>query len=356
MDNRITYTTVQEQIELLKSKGLLIEDEIIAAEKLNMYGYYNIINSYKSPYQTEENGVKTYIPGTTFEQIFSLFIFDHNLRNSVIAAMLDLEQHVKAATSEVVAEAFGTNQNDYLQWKNYRDRHTTRNCFGLNATLDTLQKTLMSGKDPIRYYRNTYGIVPPWILFRGIYFSTTINFSRLFKSAQKTSLVQKLYDCPEELCSMENTKNLLFDALYVCLEYRNLAAHGGRIYNYDASYKINHTYNSTLDVINTDLFELPIKSGISKFLILLDTFKYKFPFETVAHAITVELNRHLGQYPDDYKILAKEIGIRIFAPSQDVILLNGQEYPFTTVRASDSDDIFVKDFPDELKKLFHIED
>lgn len=354
MDNQIAYTTVKEQIELLKSKGLLFEDETDAAEKLNMYGYYNIINSYKSPYQFEENGTKTYSPGTTFEQIFSLFIFDHNLRNSVIAAMLDLEQHVKAATSEVIAEAFGTDQNDYLQWKNYRDRHTTRKCFGLNEILNTLQNTLMSGKDPIKYYRNTYGTVPPWILFRGIYFSTTINFSRLFKNAQKTSLVQKLYDCPEKLCSLENTKNLLFDALYVCLEYRNLAAHGGRIYNYDASYKINHTYDSSLDVINADLVELPVKSGISKFLILLDTFKYKQPFMTVANAITIELNRHLARYPDDYKILAKAIGIRIFAPSQEVILLNGQEYPFTAIRESDSDVVFMPDLPEELKKRFGI--
>ena len=88
MKKEIIYTTSDEQIALLIKKGLKIENVEIAKYNLERYGYYNIINSYKQPFQIKSNKEKVYRPGTTFEQIFSLFIFDHSLRNSVMSAML----------------------------------------------------------------------------------------------------------------------------------------------------------------------------------------------------------------------------------------------------------------------------
>ena len=39
-----------------------------------------------------------------------------------------------------------------------------------------MNKTLDTDKDPIHHYNSEHGIVPPWILFKNIYFSTIINF------------------------------------------------------------------------------------------------------------------------------------------------------------------------------------
>ena len=44
------FTTTDEQIEILKRRGLIFNDEIIAKELLQIYGYYNLINGYKDPY------------------------------------------------------------------------------------------------------------------------------------------------------------------------------------------------------------------------------------------------------------------------------------------------------------------
>ncbi len=96
MENRFKFTTVEEQITILKAKGLTIQNETATAELLRTYGYYNIINSYKAPYLVEQNGARGYRPGTSFEQIYSLSTFDRNIRNAIMAAMLDLEQHIKA--------------------------------------------------------------------------------------------------------------------------------------------------------------------------------------------------------------------------------------------------------------------
>lgn len=240
MNNKkfIEYTTPEQQVAILKNKGLTFNNEEYAIQALNEYGYYNIINSYKSPYIEIVNEQKNYISGTTFEQIFSLFILDYTLRNSIMAAMLDLEEHLRAAVADVLAEAFGTDHNKYLKWDNYRDRHVSKHRFSLDGILKTLQTNIASEKDPIKYYRENYGIIPPWILLKGTYFSTLINFIRLFKGAQKQAVIQKLYPITQQNSSLPYMKKFFSDTLSMCLEYRNLAAHGGRIYNYIPNHTI----------------------------------------------------------------------------------------------------------------------
>lgn len=353
MNNKLRHMTVEEQIALLESKGLLFDDKEQAAKHLGMYGYYNIINSYKSPYIFKYNDKTEYLEGTTFEQLFSLFTFDHNLRNSIMSAMLDLEEHIRAVAAEVIAESFGVNHNEYLQWKNYRDRHVTYQRFGLRSILETLQKNLMSDKDPIKYYREQKGIVPPWILFKGTYFSTLVNFTRLFKEAQKQAFVKKLYGCSDDLCASQNVKNLLFDTLFTSLEYRNLAAHGGRVYNYNANYSLQFRYSPELDIITPALSELETKYGMSQLLILLETLLYKNPLEIIKNTITQELKRHLELYPNDYSILGNAFGITVFSKSQDCIVHNGEEYFVDVIRQSDDPStILITKIPEDLLPLF----
>ena len=94
-DNKIKYTTVEQQIEKLKQQNLIIDNEEFARDSLTLFGYSNLIKSYREPYMVINNGKKTYRTGVTFNQLHSLYSFDKNLRNAVMAAMLDLEEHIK---------------------------------------------------------------------------------------------------------------------------------------------------------------------------------------------------------------------------------------------------------------------
>lgn len=49
------FKTYDEQIELLKTRGLKIDDENFALNKLQEDNYYNIINGYKDLFLDEEN-------------------------------------------------------------------------------------------------------------------------------------------------------------------------------------------------------------------------------------------------------------------------------------------------------------
>lgn len=315
MDDKkfIEYTTPEQQIKILKSKGLKFDNEGFALEALNEYGYYNIINSYKSPYIDIIKGKKSYIPGTTFEQIFSLFILDYNLRNSIMAAMLGFEEHLRAAAADILAKTFGTDHNVYLNRNNYRDRHVTKQQFSLDGILGTLHKNILSEKDPIKYYRENYGTIPPWILFKGTYFSTLINFIRLFKGPQKQVLIEKLYPVTPPESNLPYLKKVFSDTLFMCLEYRNLAAHGGRIYNYSPNNSIE---------LSDEIFRIfpdakgqyaysNTSQGFTQLLFALSLFNNDEPHREISGTFHTEINRHCNVYLDDAFFLQSITGIKI---------------------------------------------
>ena len=162
----IEFSTVEEQIEKLKSQHLLIEDEDQAYDALSLFGYSNLIKSYRDPYVITTDSGKIYRSGVTFNQLCSLYMLDKNLRNGVMAAMQDLEEHIKELSATVIASSFGTHQDDYLQYRNYRNKRKRINRFTLSGILRTLNETLDTDKDPIHHYKEEHGIVPPWILFK----------------------------------------------------------------------------------------------------------------------------------------------------------------------------------------------
>lgn len=60
----------------LKSRNLTFKNIDYARKYLELYGYSNLIKSYRDPYVIEENGKKIFRDGVSFEQVCSLYIFD----------------------------------------------------------------------------------------------------------------------------------------------------------------------------------------------------------------------------------------------------------------------------------------
>lgn len=77
------FLTIDQQFELLKSRRLIIEES--AKSILAKENYYSLINGYKDVFLDTElmrsNPDDIYKDGVTFINIFSLFLFDRNLRN-----------------------------------------------------------------------------------------------------------------------------------------------------------------------------------------------------------------------------------------------------------------------------------
>lgn len=302
--DEILYTTPEEQINKLKGQNLNIEDEDTARSALSVFGYSNLIKSYREPYTVIVNGKKVYRSDITFNQIVSLYMLDKQLRNAVMASMIDLEEHIKEAAADVISNNFGTHPHDYLKFRNYANKRKTKHRFTLNGILETMTNTLSTEKDPIHHYQEVHGIVPPWILFKSIYFSTITNFIDQFKTVQKNQLVNKLYDITELGITEESGRLLMMDTLYICLEYRNLAAHGGRTYNYQTQYSLrkDEIFNSGPGIQLT---------GFSQLLFLLSLFNYQAPYNHLSHVLSQEVNRHCHRFPQDATYLAQILNLNI---------------------------------------------
>lgn len=156
----INYMSIDDQIEKLKSQNMTFFDVDSAKMLLARFGYSNIIKSYRDPYVIVSNEKKTFRSGVSFEQVYSLYLFDKNLRTAVMATMLDLEEYIKEITANIVAQSFGTHQDQYLQYRNYQNKRKTKYRFSLPGLLDTLKKTLETDKEPIHHYMEKYGMVP----------------------------------------------------------------------------------------------------------------------------------------------------------------------------------------------------
>lgn len=304
MPTPITYSTVEHQIEKLKSQNLTIEHIDVAKEALNTIGYSSLIKSYREPYIYRENGNVRYRDGVSFEQLISLYLLDKHLRSAVISSMLDLEEHIKALSGEVIASKFGTATSDYLNYRNYRNKRKRQHRFTLSALLSKFQEILLSEKDPIHYCIQRHGDVPPWILFKGAYFSTIVNFIDQFKEPEQMTLVSKLYNSDNVPLSSDALRHLMLDTLFVCLEYRNLAAHGGRIYNYVSNYPF-HVSQIWGEQLPSDL------SGFNTLLYLLRLLNYGSPYITIADTLESQINRHCKLFPADVTYLGSILNVNI---------------------------------------------
>lgn len=310
--DKIRYTTAEQQIEKLKSQNLIILNEYNAKISLQSFGYTNLIKGYRDPYVVRSNGQITYRSGVTFEQICSLYIFDKNLRNAVMASMQDLEEYIKEAAADVVAKSFGTHQDDYLKYRNFQNKNKRKHRFSLPGILDTLKKTLNTDKEPINHYMQTYGAVPPWILFKSIFFSTITNFINLFKLPEQQKMVQRLYTNNEYNLSSNSLIKLMLDTLYICMDYRNTAAHGGRIYNYRSDRRLR------IDEIFGEDTEFELK-GFGRLLFLLNLFEYENPARRLEATLNNELSRHCSHFSQDVTYLGQVMNMNII-PKQIVYI------------------------------------
>ena len=73
------FKNLEEQIEILKYKGMTITDEEYAKKILLRENYF-FLSGYRYPLMRSMTD-KHFLPGVTFEELYSLFLFDREIRN-----------------------------------------------------------------------------------------------------------------------------------------------------------------------------------------------------------------------------------------------------------------------------------
>ena len=73
-----TFKTLDEQIEILKGKGLVIDD-IEYTKNIILRENYFFLMGYRHLFLKDDNR-KKFLDGTSFRELYSLFYFDRQLR------------------------------------------------------------------------------------------------------------------------------------------------------------------------------------------------------------------------------------------------------------------------------------
>ena len=83
------HKSYTDQVALLKSRGLIIQDESQAAKVLETVNYYRL-SGYL--HEFKKNGEDCYIDGLSFEKVLALYHFDAKLTRVLMYALEDVEE------------------------------------------------------------------------------------------------------------------------------------------------------------------------------------------------------------------------------------------------------------------------
>ena len=165
---------------------------------------------------------KKYKPGTSFEEIVSLYEFDSELRELFFKYLLQIERHLRSLMSYYFSEKYGESQAAYLDIDNYNN--TRKNHITITRLIATLNRAA-STKDYvyIDYYRSTYGNIPLWVLINVLTFGNLSKMYQVFPQSLQSKVCKNF--------GIINRKQME-QFLSVLTKFRNVCAHGECLFTY----------------------------------------------------------------------------------------------------------------------------
>ena len=239
---------IKSQIELLKSRGLIIDNEELFSDFLKHNQYYRLEGYWYAFYDSNipEHRFKK---NTKLSNVLKLYEFDSLLRSKVFKEIEVIEISLRSIIAYNVAENIGVFPYEKLNYKNDADKDEALNRF----------KKLFNGskEDFINAYKNKYNedIPPIWMLVEIITFGDLINFYEKFLTKSQGKTISKVYGI--------NSVDLFVSWMKRLNIIRNICAHHGRLWNKNITTKImlpNKNDNKSLETY----CKLFVKDSINK--------------------------------------------------------------------------------------------
>lgn len=301
------FKNLDEQIEIFKRKGLIISDEKYAKEVLLRENYF-FITGYRHLFMNKD---KTYIKGTTFEELYSLFLFDRSFRNVLFKNLLIIENNLKSITSYHLSKKYGYREKEYLKAKNFTQLpEKQRQVNDLIKKMNRQVRVNGSQHSATLHYSSNYGYIPLWILVKVLSFGIVCEMVSVLKPEDQKEI--------SELYNIETNNFILY--LPILANYRNLCAHEDILYENRTQVMINDTiYHKLLNIPKendeyiygkNDLFALLI---MMKQLLSVEEFKnMTLELDNIVENLNYNLNtisiekvlNRMG-FPTNWKDLAK---------------------------------------------------
>lgn len=216
------FLSFEAQIKHLQdNKNLVITNETYARSLLENIGYFSLIGGYKMPFINKTT--RKYQDGTTIEAIEKFYCFDEELRKLFLEYILRIERHVRSLLSYYFTEKYGERQEMYLDVNNYHK--TNRSVKGIERLVYTLRNMAYKNSDYpyVNHQRTVHHNIPLWVMVNTLSLGTLSKFYEYTMPDIQTKVVRSFLSVNEKQ---------LEQFLRVMTKYRNVCAHGERLYCY----------------------------------------------------------------------------------------------------------------------------
>lgn len=270
------FKNLDEQIEILKFKGLIIADEKFANDVLLRENYF-FLNGYRHLfYKSQEE--KSFIKGTRFEELYSMFLFDRSFRNVIFKYLLVIENNIKSISSYQLSKKYGYRERDYLKTKNFTsDPEKQRQ---VNDLLKKMKRQIrINGKEhtATEHYAMNYGYIPLWILVKVLSFGIVSEMFTILKNEDQKAI--------SSIYGIDVNEFKVY--LPMLANYRNLCAHEDILFENKTQKSIDDTiYHKLLNIPQKDNEYIYGKNDLFALLIIMKQMLRKEEY----HNMTLELD------------------------------------------------------------------
>ena len=219
-----SFKSVNQQITILKSRGMKFKSIPNAKEILKRKNYYNIINGCKNLIIDSNSSVEKYKDDLYFEETVEILKFDHNLRYLFLKYILIIEEEFRRHIAYEFAKFEGPENWDSL---NSFDCSTSKQILYVNSLIsrlnDNANRSRNDSHDDMLNHFNSNGKVPIWALVNTFDFGTLKKFYINSRQSLKNTISNTYYNV-----TFSNLKSFLENLNM----YRNVCAHDFRILYY----------------------------------------------------------------------------------------------------------------------------
>lgn len=288
------FKTYNQQLKILRSRGLGIRNSSKTLRVLEKENYYCVINGYKDlfidkgyiPAKSSDIPEK-YLPNTDFEDIFSLYSFDKELKQLFLNVLLSFENNMKSLIAYYFSKETKNEGNAaYLDFNSF-DSTKRSDSLKLISTLFSSFNNFGKKDNSIKHYLDNHDEVPLWVLVNVLTFGNISFFYGCCKRNVQNNITNHLFnDRKREYrnfnLTIYNEELELF--LKTATHFRNLCAHDNRFYNAEYSY--------------TDSKRIKRRITLYSFLLSMEKFIPKKDYEVLCNCVDALKNKYTDNFTD----------------------------------------------------------
>lgn len=301
-------TTIEQQINQLKTRGMIIHDESDIRQWLSTVGYYRLSGywwMYEERYPLCSPRNHKFKKDTSWDQVKHTHIFDQKFRRLISTGIEKIEVAVKASWAQYLATQYNTShphEDSSIFKKEVCEKSKTK---GVRTSFDLLVQSYQKSKEPFAlHYKAKYPTIntpPIWVSSLLLTLGELLNWINGIKRRQDKKAI--FANFPFAYKPMQSVLNNL-------RWVRNVCAHNGRLWNKRTPFVFVPIKDIDSKLIksssNSNELDSKIYNTIIAMAEILKTIDPDYPFIYFIKDLIIHskyINPKLMGFPDDWKAL-----------------------------------------------------